>query len=262
MIYVCSDIHGRYAMYRRILDKIRFSDDDHLYIIGDVIDRGPESVPLLLDIMGRENMTLMIGNHEHMMIQSLLYNNGEEYDDWMRNGGAATLHQLNELGVAKTNELLRKLERQPMVIPELHVGGHTFYLAHAAHTMYPEKNKLLYMDAGEQNREQVFWSREFRDIRHGTKGRLCVGYKYRNLYSNYGKTTLLIGHTPVYMCSYGIVTRNGFCRISRAFSGHLINLDCGCAVGASLGVLRLDDLEEFYIDCRPLDARRRMLRNK
>ena len=262
MIYVCSDIHGQYGMFRRMLDIIGFSENDHLYIIGDVIDRGPEPVPLLLDVMERKNVTLMIGNHEHMMIQALLYNNENEYDDWMNNGGAVTLHQMNELGVSKCNEILRKLERQPLVIPELHAGGRTFYLAHAAHPLYQEKEPLMYIDAGDQNREQVCWSREFRDVRHGTKGRFRLGYKYRNLYKNYTDTTLLIGHSPVYRCSYGIVTSRGFCRISRAFSRHLINLDCGCNIGSTLGVLRLDDMKEFYVDCRPLDVRRRMLRNR
>lgn len=260
MIYVCSDLHGQYGMYRLMLEKTGFNDDDHLYIIGDVIDRGPDPVPLLLDVMERKNVTLMIGNHEHMMIQALLYGNADEYDDWMRNGGAATLHQLDELGTKRKKELLRELERQPMVIPGLFVSGRTFYLAHAAHTLYPEKKPLLYKDAGDQNREQVFWSREFRNIRRGSAGRMQVGYKYRSLYEQYRETTLLIGHSPVYRCSYGIVTRRGFCRISRAFSGHLINLDCGCVLGTTLGVLRLDDMQEFYVDCRPLDARYRTLR--
>ena len=38
MQYVMSDIHGQYDKYLAMMDKIRFSDDDHLYIIGDVID--------------------------------------------------------------------------------------------------------------------------------------------------------------------------------------------------------------------------------
>ena len=53
MHYVMSDIHGQYGMYKKMLKKIHFTDDDHLYIIGDAIDRGLESIPLLLDIMLR-----------------------------------------------------------------------------------------------------------------------------------------------------------------------------------------------------------------
>lgn len=40
MIYCVSDIHGELDKLERMLELIRFSDADHLYIIGDVIDRG------------------------------------------------------------------------------------------------------------------------------------------------------------------------------------------------------------------------------
>ncbi|MBR6834691.1 MAG: metallophosphoesterase, partial [Oscillospiraceae bacterium] len=53
MVYVMSDIHGEYDKYRRMLEKIRFSDNDILYILGDVVDRGPEPAKILLDMMKR-----------------------------------------------------------------------------------------------------------------------------------------------------------------------------------------------------------------
>ena len=56
MIYVMSDVHGEYEKYRRMLEKIRFSDEDTLYILGDVVDRGPEPVKLLQDMAVRENV--------------------------------------------------------------------------------------------------------------------------------------------------------------------------------------------------------------
>ena len=35
-----SDIHGELDKFEQMLELIRFSDEDHLYILGDVIDRG------------------------------------------------------------------------------------------------------------------------------------------------------------------------------------------------------------------------------
>ena len=49
MIYVMSDIHGCYEKYLKMLNKIKFSSDDTLYILGDVVDRGPEGMKALLD---------------------------------------------------------------------------------------------------------------------------------------------------------------------------------------------------------------------
>ncbi len=41
--YVISDIHGEYELFIKLLEKIRFTSADTLYVLGDVIDRGPAS---------------------------------------------------------------------------------------------------------------------------------------------------------------------------------------------------------------------------
>ena len=43
MIYVVSDIHAQYDLFRRLLDKIKFSDNDTLISCGDIIDKGKDS---------------------------------------------------------------------------------------------------------------------------------------------------------------------------------------------------------------------------
>ena len=42
-IYIMSDIHGLYDRYEAMLKKIDLKEDDRLYVLGDVIDRGPDS---------------------------------------------------------------------------------------------------------------------------------------------------------------------------------------------------------------------------
>ena len=62
--YIISDIHGCYDQYQELLCKIDFSEEDELYILGDVLDRGPEPIKVLLDLMDRVNATLILGNHD------------------------------------------------------------------------------------------------------------------------------------------------------------------------------------------------------
>ncbi len=66
--YVIADIHGHYDAYLEALAFIGFSEKDTLYIIGDVLNRGSQSIPLLQDIIKRKNVVLIKGNHELMMI--------------------------------------------------------------------------------------------------------------------------------------------------------------------------------------------------
>ena len=75
MVYVMSDIHGCYDKYRKMLEKISLSDKDTLYILGDVVDRGPHGMKVLLDIAKRENVVLFRGNHDQQagILLSSLY---------------------------------------------------------------------------------------------------------------------------------------------------------------------------------------------
>ena len=67
MRYIIADIHGCYNEYINLLKKIKFTDKDTLYILGDVVDRGPEPIKILQDMMKRKNVVHFIGNHEFMM---------------------------------------------------------------------------------------------------------------------------------------------------------------------------------------------------
>lgn len=71
MIYCVSDIHGELDKFERLLDLIQLSDSDHLYILGDVIDRGAMGVDILDRIMAAPNMTMLLGNHEQMCLDTL-----------------------------------------------------------------------------------------------------------------------------------------------------------------------------------------------
>ena len=64
MTYVMSDLHGHYRKYLKMLDRIGFNDDDDLYILGDVVDWGPQPMELLCDMSMRMNVFPVIGNHD------------------------------------------------------------------------------------------------------------------------------------------------------------------------------------------------------
>ena len=72
MIYCMADLHGERDFFSQMLEKIHFSHTDHLYILGDVIDRGPGGVDLLEQIMETPNITMLLGNHEQMCLSTCL----------------------------------------------------------------------------------------------------------------------------------------------------------------------------------------------
>lgn len=234
MQYVMSDIHGRYDRYLTMMDKIQFSDKDHLYIIGDAIDRGPDGGKMLLEALTNKNITLLIGNHELMMIEA---GDGiEEANRWLNNGAENTIDQLAEMDF-QIDDFLSMLVELPVSIPNLTVNEKRYCLVHA----YPPKNYNNKIQVfNKMNREDVFqsvWSRFFRN----PVSDACA------IFDQYPETTFIIGHTPVSKCGYANYDEKGLPIISSCYNGRVINIDCGCASDIRLGCMRLDDGKTFYV---------------
>jgi serine/threonine protein phosphatase 1 len=89
-----SDIHGCNATFEALLRQINFSKTDHLFLLGDYLDRGPSSKQVLdtifrLKAEGYE-VNCLRGNHEEMLLWAL---SGHRYnlESFLRNGGDTTL---------------------------------------------------------------------------------------------------------------------------------------------------------------------------
>ena len=94
MRYAISDIHGCAKTFRHLVKEVlQLKPDDELFLLGDYIDRGPDSkgvIDFILELKrhGYKVRTLS-GNHEAMMIDAL---EDEEYlAHWNFNGGRQTL---------------------------------------------------------------------------------------------------------------------------------------------------------------------------
>ena len=71
MQYAISDLHGCYGKYVELLRRIDLRPSDTLYILGDMIDRGPEGLKILRDISRRPNASPFLGNHEYAALTCL-----------------------------------------------------------------------------------------------------------------------------------------------------------------------------------------------
>ena len=129
--YVCSDIHGQYELYKRMLKKIHFNNDDHLYIIGDIIDRGPASMPIFKDIIKRKNVTCMMGNHEMMMIDHLEENYERDYWFNGNNKGQFTMQEFNKCSTKFKKQVVKYLYDMYLQI-EVKIKDTTFLLSHSS----------------------------------------------------------------------------------------------------------------------------------
>ena len=99
-IYAIGDIHGRADLFAELLGRIRGDNclrrpaRTRIVVLGDVVDRGPESAALVMRLMRytRTNRRFIVlkGNHEQIMLAAL---SGDltAARAWLEHGGASTL---------------------------------------------------------------------------------------------------------------------------------------------------------------------------
>ena len=225
MTYVVSDIHGCDKLYFRLLETLRFSDTDTLYILGDVTDRGSGGLRVLLDAASRQNVILLRGNHEQAALEFLPRDPDNEvmpvrlfgrWYEWMEAGGDRTYRAFWNRSDAVRARVLRILGSLP-VYAEVRAGGGSFFLAHTV----PGKRKM----------------------RHPESCRVCDFLTGEPEYELcYDPDRIIVtGHT---VTSFIDEASRG--RIWRG-NGH-IAIDCGAVYNGVLGCLCLDTLEEFYVE--------------
>ena len=83
--YAITDIHGCAFTFQRLLEQIGFGRQDELYLLGDYIDRGPDSRGVLQFIWSLQGAGYQVyclrGNHEQMLIDAI--NQGRSAWDYM-----------------------------------------------------------------------------------------------------------------------------------------------------------------------------------
>lgn len=143
--YVMSDIHGNYRAYKAMLEKINFNREDMLYILGDILDRGPNPIRIILDLMERFNVEVIAGNHCVMACECLAFLTKEitsesiaEIDEemiqkllsWQQNGGISTTDEFHKCSREMQREIVDFISDFELY-DEIEVNGQKFVLVHA-----------------------------------------------------------------------------------------------------------------------------------
>ena len=232
MTYLMSDLHGQYELYKKMLEKIRFSDRDEMYILGDIVDRGPEPMAILRDMSLRINVFPFMGNHDmaariilSRLNEIITEQNAETQIDhdlmeamglWLSDGGQETLEDFRRLDPEEREDVLSFLEE---FIPcdEIEVNGTRYVLVHAGLANFSPERPLTDYEPAEL-----------------IDGRTDYGRRY------FGDKILVTGHTPTL-------------HIDPAFEGRIwqgnghVAVDCAAPFGGLLGCLCLETMEEYYV---------------
>lgn len=94
-ILAISDIHGSYSEFNALLRKVNYRPlEDKLILMGDYVDRGPDSKRLVEQVMTmqrEEGVIVLKGNHDKMACDALTNEDDKLDTHWLSNGGYHTL---------------------------------------------------------------------------------------------------------------------------------------------------------------------------
>lgn len=227
MDYCISDIHGYYDLFCRLLDKIKFGGEDRLYVLGDIIDKGPNSIRLAKLLFSMPNIYCIAGNHEYDFLKYYrsMMRRTEDYD-WI----LERLRNYFADGYLLDWETMDQFDFLPF-----YVETDDFIGVHAG---IPVKDGKL-LPISQATCEQLVYDRRFKD---------------KDILPQNGKC-VLYGHTPVRYLSGRdeilLYLRKGAAQGSRNIADYCkIHLDTGVALSGVLGCFAVNNCQSFYVSER------------
>ncbi len=62
-VIVVSDIHGNLELFMKLLEKVNFTEEDYLFILGDILEKGPKNLETLRYVMNlKGDVHCLLGN--------------------------------------------------------------------------------------------------------------------------------------------------------------------------------------------------------
>ena len=223
MRWCVSDIHGYYGQFCRLLDKIGFGEGDTLYVLGDILDKGPEPIRLAKMLLSMPEVRCIMGNHE--------YDFAREYRFRIQNEDS------RDAAVAKMRTRFPDGERLTAELAEA-IAGLPFYV---------EESDFIGVHAGLPVREGSVLPPERAEPSFLVNDR---NFKEPNVLPVRGKC-VIYGHTPVrYLTGKDDILfypRPGIENPRKTDDCIKVHIDAGTYLGGVLGCVCLDDCRTCYV---------------
>lgn len=91
-LYVVSDVHGYLEDLVHGLEDVGFSSDDELWVLGDLLDRGPDGIGVIDHVRSLQEQApgqvhVLMGNHEILALGKHRFPRSHFHGSWQANGG-------------------------------------------------------------------------------------------------------------------------------------------------------------------------------
>jgi serine/threonine protein phosphatase 1 len=219
---VVGDIHGKLTLLNQLLEKAGYQPGlDRLVLIGDLVDRGEDArgvVARAIELRegAPELVTVLKGNHEEMMLDSLVEGDACASEVWYYNGGIETLqsYKVEDGSLKIPPEHIEFLSE----LPTWHEDEHAIYV----HAGLVEASDGTFVHPQETPEDpELLWARN------------------RRFFNEYSGKTVVFGHTIT-----GLVFGE---REKIYLKEHLIGVDTGAYMTGMLSAIELPSRQVFSV---------------
>lgn len=263
-IYAIGDLQGCFTPFRRLLDLIRFDPAcDKLWLVGDIVNRGPDSLALLRYIKQvGDAMVTVLGNHDlHLLMVASGIAKSQPGD---------TLQSI--LAAPDRDELLYWLRQQKLFHRDgayamVHAGLLPAWTIDRAEQLAGEVENALRQDDYPAPFVQIYgnepdhWQDTFTGhirlrviVNAMTRMRICTADGKMNFSFKGNLSSIPHDYWPWFNVpqrasrDYTVVCGH-WSALGLHVTDRLIALDSGCVWGGRLSAIRLEDRAIFQLPC-------------
>jgi len=263
--YAIGDIQGCFDSLLRLLDQCAFDPaHDRLWLVGDLVNRGPKSLETLRFIKGLGEAALtVLGNHDLYLL--MVAEGGAK-----QRGKDDTIQPI--LDAPDRDELLTWLRQQPLCHTEkgyclVHAGLLPQWTAMQARRLAGEVEAML---QGPQYREFIAnmwgskpdawsddligWERLRVVVNAMTRMRFCtvagaMDFRVKGKIANAPAGYIPWFDIPWRKSAESVLVTGHWSALGLKLTDNLLALDSGCLWGGHLTAVRLEDRQVFQVDC-------------
>ncbi|SOD18890.1 symmetrical bis(5'-nucleosyl)-tetraphosphatase [Nitrosomonas ureae] len=262
--YAIGDLQGCFTEFQRLIDLIRFDPmQDRLWLVGDIVNRGPDSLSLLRYIKQAGDAILMVlGNHDlHLLTVAA----GKA-----KNLSNDTIQPI--LDAPDREELLHWLRHQKLFHSEghytmVHAGLLPSWSISQAEQLAREVECALQQDNAQEllsrmyGDEPNYWQDEWADymrlrviVNAMTRMRVCTSEGKMNFTYKGNLQSVPSGYFPWFNVPNRVsqnttIICGHWSALGLHITDNIIALDTGCVWGGQLTAIRLEDRRVFQLSC-------------
>ena len=215
--YAFTDIHGQYNLWEQIRDYC--AEDDTIYFLGDAIDRGPDSIKIMIELLEDPRIIYLCGNHEDLMRElfpEFLDGDFRDLQYYLDMGGKETWEEFQKLPKEKQIELFYAIDRMPIEECYRRKDGIDIVMTHSGACDFTHKWITDHLSLWDRSHLDKQWRREKDNV------------------------VIIHGHSPVqYAFKKSVPVR--YC------DRHKIDLDLASFDSKQIALINLDDFDDIKI---------------